>query len=116
MMEFISDCSCLFFIIYADFSAYSDMACGIAGMLGFYIEAIFKNPYLSVSLAEFWNHWHMTLNLWFAENIYIPLGGYRKGKLCKYINIMVFFLFGGILRIMEEEIRFGVKIVCLFSC
>lgn len=87
---------CFSFYIYADFSAYSDMACGIAGMLGFHIEVNFKNPYLSVTLTEFWNHWHMTLNSWFAENIYIPLGGNRKGKLRKYINIMVVFLFSGI--------------------
>lgn len=113
---------CFSFYIYADFSAYSDMACGIAGMLGFHIEANFKNPYLSVSFAGFWNHWHMTLNSWFTENIYIPLGGNRKGKLRKYINIMVVFLFSGIwhgasnnflvwgglngvLRIVGEEIR-----------
>lgn len=81
--------------IYCDFSAYSDMACGIARMLGFNVRNNFKNPYFATSLKKFWNSWHMTLNDWFVENVYIPLGGNRKGKVRKYFYIMIVFLFSG---------------------
>ena len=81
--------------IYSDFSAYSDMACGVARMLGFKVRNNFKNPYQATSLTKFWNCWHMTLNDWFIENVYIPLGGNRKGKVRKYINVMVVFLLSG---------------------
>lgn len=81
--------------IYCDFASYSDMACGISRMLCFRVKNNFRNPYLATSLSEFWNHWHMTLNDWFIENVYIPLGGNRKGELRKYINVMVVFLFSG---------------------
>ena len=81
--------------IYCDFSAYSDMACGISRMLGFNVKNNFRNPYLATSLSDFWNRWHITLNDWFIENVYIPLGGNRKGKLRKYINVMIVFLFSG---------------------
>ena len=83
------------FYIYCDFSAYSDMACGISRMLGFRVRNNFRNPYMATSLTEFWNRWHMSLNDWFVENVYIPLGGNRKGKLRKYINVMLVFLFSG---------------------
>lgn len=81
--------------IYSDFSAYSDMACGVSRMLGFKVKNNFSNPYLATSLAQFWNRWHMTLNDWFIENVYIPLGGNRKGSLRKYINVMAVFLLSG---------------------
>ncbi len=61
--------------IYADFSSYSDMAQGLAKVLGIDIGRNFRNPYLSTSLSEFWRRWHSSLNDWFVENIYIPLGG-----------------------------------------
>lgn len=87
---------CYSFYIYCDFSSYSDMACGVAGILGFRVRKNFKNPYLSQSIGEFWNCWHMSLNTWFIENIYIPLGGSRKGTLRKYGNIFAVFLFSGL--------------------
>ena len=87
---------CYSLYIYCDFSSYSDMACGVAQLLGFRVRPNFRNPYLAESLADFWNRWHMSLNNWFIENIYIPLGGSRKGKLRKYCNIMVVFLISGI--------------------
>ncbi len=81
--------------IYADFSSYSDMARGISKLLGIEIHKNFNNPYLSTSLSEFWKRWHVSLNEWFVENVYIPLGGNRKGTLRKYCNILaVFFLSG----------------------
>ncbi len=61
--------------IYADFSSYSDMAQGVSMILGIDIGRNFLNPYLSTSLSEFWRRWHSSLNDWFIENIYIPLGG-----------------------------------------
>ena len=82
--------------IYADFSSYSDMARGVAMLLGIDISKNFNNPYLSSSPSEFWNRWHMTLNSWFVEYIYIPLGGNRKGLLRKYLNVMVVFAVSGL--------------------
>ena len=82
--------------IYADFSSYSDMARGISRLLGIDVGKNFNNPYLSKSISEFWNRWHISLNEWFIENIYIPLGGNRKGKLRKYINILIVFLISGL--------------------
>lgn len=81
--------------IYADFSAYSDMARGVAKMLGINVGKNFETPYLSLSLSEFWNRWHKSLNSWFLENIYIPMGGNRKGLIRKYINIMIVFIISG---------------------
>lgn len=81
--------------IYCDFSAYSDMACGVTRMLGFEVKNNFNNPYMATSLSQFWNRWHMTLNDWFIENVYIPLGGNRKGTIRKYLNVMLVFLFSG---------------------
>ncbi len=87
---------CYSFYIYCDFSSYSDMACGIARIFGFQVSPNFKNPYLSQSIGEFWNRWHMSLNTWFVENVYIPLGGSRKGRIRKYVNIFLVFFFSGI--------------------
>lgn len=82
--------------IYADFSSYSDMARGISKLMGIDVGKNFNNPYLSKSTAEFWNRWHMSLNDWFIENLYIPLGGNRKGKIRKYINMLIVFLVSGL--------------------
>lgn len=82
--------------IYADFSSYSDMARGISMILGIDIGKNFNNPYLSQSTAEFWNRWHISLNEWFIENVYIPLGGNRKGITRKYINMLIVFLISGL--------------------
>ena len=81
--------------IYANFNSYSDMAIGIAKILGVRFSANFRRPYLSTSIREFWQRWHISLNSWFVEYVYIPLGGSRKGKLRYYLNILaVFFLSG----------------------
>lgn len=87
---------CFSLYIYADFSSYSDMARGISMIMGIKICKNFNNPYLSKTTSEFWNRWHMSLNSWFVEYIYIPLGGNRKGKIRKYINIFIVFLISGI--------------------
>ncbi len=82
--------------IYADFSSYSDIARGISRLLGINIGKNFNNPYLSCSIAEFWKRWHVSLNEWFVENVYIPLGGNRKGTIRKYFNVLIVFLLSGL--------------------
>lgn len=82
--------------IYADFSSYSDMARGISMLMGIKVSKNFDNPYLSVSTSEFWNRWHMSLNNWFVEYVYIPLGGNRRGMLRKYFNVFIVFLISGL--------------------
>ncbi|MEG1506018.1 MAG: MBOAT family O-acyltransferase [Bacilli bacterium] len=87
---------CFSFQIYCDFSSYSDIAIGTAKVLGFELKSNFNRPYLSTNLAMFWKNWHMTLNSWFVEYVYIPLGGNRKGNIRKYINILVVFFLRGL--------------------
>lgn len=82
--------------IYYDFSGYTDMAIGIANMLGFSLPENFDFPYLSKSVSEFWRRWHMTLGNWFKEYIYFPLGGSRKGILRTILNLSVVWLLTGI--------------------
>ncbi len=82
--------------LYADFASYSDMAIGLAAMLGYKLPRNFDNPFLAVNLTQLWNRWHVTLNDWFIENVYIPLGGSRKGRARKYLNEMAVFLVSGL--------------------
>ena len=76
-------------VIYFDFSGYSEMAVGFAGLLGLKIPRNFNAPYLSLNVREFWKKWHITLSSWVKDYIYIPLGGNRKGKIRKYLNLMI---------------------------
>ncbi len=81
--------------LYFDFSGYSDMAIGLAKMLGFDFMENFNYPYLSRSVREFWKRWHISLSNWFRNYLYIPLGGNRVGKGRVYLNLfIVFFLTG----------------------
>lgn len=82
--------------IYCDFSAYSDIAAGSARMLGFRLTRNFRSPYQAESVAEFWRRWHVTLTSWFRDYVYIPLGGNRKGKTRKFLNVMIVFLLSGL--------------------
>ena len=84
------------FQIYADFSAYSDIAIGAANVIGFNLTTNFRQPYFSKSIKEFWKRWHITLTEWFKDYLYIPLGGNRKGTMRTYINIIIVFLFSGL--------------------
>ena len=84
------------FQLYADFSGGMDLVLGISRMLGVRLSENFDVPYLSQSIQEFWRRWHMTLGSWLKEYVYIPLGGNRKGKLRKYINLVVTFLVSGL--------------------
>jgi alginate O-acetyltransferase complex protein AlgI len=83
-------------VIYADFSAYSDIAIGVALLLGFEFPANFDRPYTAVSLRDFWRRWHMTLSRWLRDYLYIPLGGSRHGELRTAANIMITMLLGGL--------------------
>lgn len=82
--------------IYCDFCGYSDIARGAAKVLGFRLTKNFRCPYFSRTIVEFWKRWHITLTSWFRDYLYIPMGGNRKGKLRKYVNIMIVFSVSGL--------------------
>ena len=82
--------------LYCDFSGYSDLAIGMAQMLGIRTRENFRYPYFSRSIKEFWNRWHISLSGWLKDYIYIPLGGNRKGKVRKQINTLAVFLVSGV--------------------
>jgi D-alanyl-lipoteichoic acid acyltransferase DltB (MBOAT superfamily) len=82
--------------IYCDFSGYSDMAIGIALLMGFDLPPNFELPYRSLSLTEFWRRWHISLSSWLRDYLYIPLGGSRAGKWRTYLNLMLTMLLGGL--------------------
>ncbi len=84
------------FQIYGDFSAYSDMARGLARMMGFHLVKNFDTPYFATSLQDFWHRWHMSLSGWFRDYLYFPLGGSRKGELRTHANTMAVFLVSGL--------------------
>lgn len=81
--------------IYYDFSGYSDMAIGLGRMFGFHFLENFNYPYISRSISEFWNRWHMSLGQWFRDYVYIPLGGNRSGTVKWLRNIMIVWLLTG---------------------
>ena len=82
--------------IYCDFSGYSDMAIGIALLLGFKFNENFNSPYQSKNITEFWRRWHISLSSWLKDYLYISLGGNKKGKTRTYINLMITMLLGGL--------------------
>ena len=82
--------------IYCDFSGYSDMAIGIALLLGFRFPINFNSPYKSDSVTDFWHRWHISLSTWLRDYLYISLGGNRKGKVRTYINLCLTMLLGGL--------------------
>lgn len=84
------------FQIYFDFSGYSDMAVGLALMMGFVLIQNFDSPYKSGSITEFWRRWHISLSTWLRDYLYIPLGGNRKGPTRTYVNLMTVMLLGGL--------------------
>lgn len=82
--------------IFFDFSAYSDMAIGIAKILGFDFHENFNYPYISKSIKEFWRRWHISLSSWFRDYLYIPLGGSRVSVKRTYLNLFIVFAATGI--------------------
>ena len=82
--------------IYCDFSSYTDMATGLALLLGFQFPRNFNAPYTATSLQDFWRRWHMTLSRWLRDYLYIPLGGNRRGEWRTRLNLMLTMLLGGL--------------------
>ena len=82
--------------IYCDFSGYSDMAIGLALLLGFRFPINFNSPYKSDSVTDFWRRWHISLSTWLRDYLYISLGGNRKGKVRTYFNLVITMLLGGL--------------------
>jgi D-alanyl-lipoteichoic acid acyltransferase DltB (MBOAT superfamily) len=82
--------------IYADFSGYSDVAIGVARLLGFRFPENFNRPYQAVDVADFWRRWHMTLSTWLRDYVYYPLGGSKLGEARTYVNLWVTMFLVGI--------------------
>lgn len=82
--------------IYADFSGYTDIAIGVALLLGFRLPLNFDSPYKAENITDFWRRWHISLSSWLKDYLYIPLGGNRNGKTRTYINLMLTMLLGGL--------------------
>jgi alginate O-acetyltransferase complex protein AlgI len=82
--------------IYFDFSGYSDMAIGLAWMFGIRLPINFASPYKALSIAEFWQRWHITLSRFLRDYLYIPLGGNRRGRVRQRVNLLITMLLGGI--------------------
>jgi len=83
-------------VIYCDFSAYSDMAIGIAGLMGFKSPINFNASYSAVDFRDFWRRWHITFSEWLRDYVYIPLGGNRKGRFRTYFNSLITMLVSGL--------------------
>ena len=82
--------------IFFDFSGYTDMARGVAKLMGFNLILNFNNPYLATGIGEFWSRWHISLSSWFRDYVYIPLGGNRGGAFLTYRNLFITFFISGI--------------------
>ncbi|MCK1298322.1 MULTISPECIES: MBOAT family O-acyltransferase [unclassified Bradyrhizobium] len=84
------------FQLYFDFSGYSDMAIGISLMFGIFLPVNFNSPYKATSIVGFWRRWHMTLSHFLRDYLYIPLGGNRRGRVLRYVNLLLTMLLGGL--------------------
>jgi D-alanyl-lipoteichoic acid acyltransferase DltB (MBOAT superfamily) len=84
------------FQLYFDFSGYSDMAIGISLMFGIFLPLNFNSPYKATSIIDFWRRWHMTLSQFLRDYLYIPLGGNRRGRVLRYVNLLITMVLGGL--------------------
>jgi alginate O-acetyltransferase complex protein AlgI len=82
--------------IYCDFSAYTDIAIGVANLLGYQFPQNFNQPYRALTIQDFWRRWHITLSSWLRDYLYIPLGGSRFGRAATYRNILITMILGGL--------------------
>src|SRR6185369_16142569 len=82
--------------IFADFCGYTNIAIGVALLLGFQFPQNFNSPYAAVTIQDFWRRWHMTLSRWLRDYLYVSLGGNRKGPARTYVNLMLTMLLGGL--------------------
>lgn len=87
---------CYTFQLYFDFSGYTDMALGLALIIGLRLPENFNSPYKATGIIEFWRRWHITLSSWLRDFLYIPLGGNRYGKARQYVNLFLTMLIGGL--------------------
>jgi D-alanyl-lipoteichoic acid acyltransferase DltB (MBOAT superfamily) len=87
---------CFSFQIYFDFNGYSQIARGLAKLMGYHFKMNFNHPYLATSLKDFWSRWHISLSTWFRDYVYIPLGGSKKGRIRAHINIWVTMFLSGL--------------------
>lgn len=83
-------------VIYCDFSAYTDIAIGVANLLGYHFPTNFNHPYRALTIQDFWRRWHITLSSWLRDYLYIPLGGSRSGSFVTYRNLTIVMFLGGI--------------------
>ena len=89
--------TCLFAVqIYCDFSGYTDIAIGCARIMGIRLMKNFDHPYRAQSIKEFWSRWHISLSTWFRDYLYIPLGGNRRGRFRRFLNLFIVFLVSGL--------------------
>ncbi|MBQ0157037.1 MAG: MBOAT family protein [Bacteroidales bacterium] len=103
------------FQIYGDFSGYSDIAIGTAKLFGISLRDNFRMPYFSRDIAEFWKRWHISLNKWFVDYVYIPLGGSRCSKILVARNVFVIFLLSGLWHGANwTYVAWGAYHACLF--
>jgi len=82
--------------LYFDFSGYSDMAIGLSRLFGVVLPLNFNSPYKAINIIDFWRRWHMTLSRFLRDYLYIPLGGNRKGRMRRYLNLMITMVLGGL--------------------
>jgi len=82
--------------VYCDFSGYTDIAIGVALLMGFRLNINFNSPYKATTVAEFWQRWHISLSTWLKDYLYIPLGGNKHGEIRTNINLMITMLLGGL--------------------
>jgi D-alanyl-lipoteichoic acid acyltransferase DltB (MBOAT superfamily) len=80
--------------VYADFSGYTDIAIGVALLMGFYLPTNFNSPYKALDVSEFWKRWHISLSTWLKDYLYIPIGGNRKGSIFSYVmfSLIMFYV------------------------
>ena len=79
------------FQLYCVFDGYTNIACGVAQIMGIRLMRNFKRPYFATNIRDFWSRWHISLTSWFRDYLYIPLGGNRRGKLRKQLNVLIVF-------------------------
>jgi alginate O-acetyltransferase complex protein AlgI len=82
--------------IYGDFSGYTDMALGVAHMLGYHLAKNFNLPYIATNVSDFWRRWHISLSTWLRDYLFIPLGGSRGGRTQTYRNLLITMTLGGL--------------------
>jgi len=88
--------TCFAYVIYLDFSAYSDIAIGLARCMGIRLRENFKHPYIARNVSEFWRRWHISLSEWLRDYLYFPLGGSRKGSIRTGLNLVIVMFLGGL--------------------